>query len=77
MTLSPRIQRLLLIFLMVYYVLFGGAVYTENNPPLRVAHQVFTALLFGLWLLDLWRRGRAFPPRGWTCPFWSTRRRGW
>ncbi len=58
---SPRLQRLLIIFLVAYYTLFGGSYYTEHNPPLRVAHQVGTALLFALWLITLWREGRPFP----------------
>ncbi|MBN1963073.1 MAG: O-antigen ligase family protein, partial [Anaerolineae bacterium] len=58
---SPRLQRLLTLVLIAYFILFGGTVYTENNPTLRVAHQVLTAALFFGWLLDLWRRGRGFP----------------
>jgi hypothetical protein len=58
---SLRLQRLLIIFLVAYYTLFGGSYYTEHNPPLRVAHQVGTALLFALWLITLWREERPFP----------------
>ena len=58
---SLRLQRLLIIFLVAYYTLFGGSYYTEHNPPLRVAHQVGTALLFALWLITLWREGQLFP----------------
>ena len=58
---SPRLQRLLTLFLIAYFILLGGTVYTENNAILRVFHQVFTALLLALWLLDLWRSGRPFP----------------
>ena len=61
LSLAPRYQRLLLIGLVAYFVLFGGSVYTEHNPALRVAHQAFGALLFALWLVDLWRAGRGFP----------------
>ncbi len=58
---SPRLQRLLIVFLVAYYTLFGGSYYTEHNPPLRVAHQVGTALLIALWLITLWRERRPFP----------------
>lgn len=57
----PRTGRFLSIVLMAYFVLLGGTIYTENNPILRVAHQLLTALFLGLWLLTLWWEKRPFP----------------
>ncbi len=58
---SPRLQRLLLILLMVYFCLIGGTFYTERSAVLRIVHQVLTALLLVGWLVTLWRERRGFP----------------
>ncbi|GAB4572916.1 MAG: hypothetical protein Kow0077_13680 [Anaerolineae bacterium] len=57
----PRIQRLLVILLMVYFTLIGGTFYTERTATLRIFHQVFTLALLAVWLVHSWQRGRGFP----------------
>lgn len=53
------IYRFSIIFLIVYATFFGGNV--EADPLMKVVHQVGSALLLGLWLISLWKRGQGFP----------------
>jgi putative inorganic carbon (HCO3(-)) transporter len=57
----PRIQRWLIILLMVYFTLFGGTFYTDRVAALRIGHQVFTAALLAFWLFTRWRKGQGLP----------------
>lgn len=53
------IYRFSIIFLIAYATFFGGNV--EADPLMKVVHQVGSALLLGLWLISLWKRGQGFP----------------
>lgn len=53
------VYRFSIISLIAYATFFGGNV--EADPLMKVVHQVGSALLLGLWLISLWRRGQGFP----------------
>jgi O-antigen ligase len=69
---SPRLQRLLLILLMVYFCLIGGTFYTERSAVLRIVHQVLTMLVLAGWLITLWRERRGFPATPLDRPLLAT-----
>lgn len=69
---SPRLQRLLLILLMVYFCLIGGTFYTERSATLRIVHQVLTLLVLAGWLITLWRERRGFPATPLDRPLLAT-----
>lgn len=58
-----------LIFFIVYASFFGGVV--ENNPLLKVIHQIAGAALIAGWLLSLVWRKRSFPITRLNWPLWA------
>lgn len=58
---STRLQRLLVTLLMAYFTLLGGSFYTERSAVLRMGHQLITAGVLALWLINLWRTRRNIP----------------
>ncbi len=69
---SPRIQRLLIVILLVYFCLIGGTYYTERSAVLRITHQVITTLVLAGWLVALWREGRSLPVTPLDRPLFAT-----
>ena len=69
---TSRVQRLLVILLMVYFCLIGGTFYTERSAVLRIVHQVLTAGVLAGWLLTLWRGRRGFPRTPLDWPLLAT-----
>ncbi len=69
---STRMQRLLTTLLVTYFLLLGGTFYTERSAVLRMVHQVFTAGVLALWLLNLWRTKRNIPATPLDRPLLAT-----
>ncbi len=62
--------RFLTIGLIIYSSLMIGGVH-EYIPTVKLIHQVGAALLFGAWLIYLWRSGKALPVTRLDAPLWA------